>query len=117
MKRLLFTGIVLLSAFNTYAQYTFKASIRKYEENVPLAGATVTWKEHDRSAAVDSTGLAVINNIPAGLQTFINFENFTDTRQTKWELFYTGSAITPVFTEVYAPIDGFIFNGGIKIKL
>ncbi len=48
---------------------------------------------------------------------YINFENFTNTRQTKWEPFYTGSANNPVFTEVYAPIDGFIFNGGIKIRL
>lgn len=48
---------------------------------------------------------------------YINFENFTDTRQTKWEPFYKGAANNPEFTEVYAPIDGFIFNGGIKIRL
>jgi outer membrane receptor for ferrienterochelin and colicin len=48
---------------------------------------------------------------------YINFENFSNTRQTKWEPFYTGPSANPTFTEVYAPIDGFIMNTGIKIRL
>ncbi len=48
---------------------------------------------------------------------FINFENFTDTRQSRWESLYTGSIQNPFFAEVYTPIEGFIFNGGFKIKL
>ena len=48
---------------------------------------------------------------------FINFENFTDTRQTRFGNIYTGSAINPEFMEIYAPLDGFIFNGGLKISL
>ena len=48
---------------------------------------------------------------------YVNFENFTDTRQTRWEPFYTGSPANPRFAEIYAPTDGFIFNGGIKIRL
>ena len=48
---------------------------------------------------------------------FANFENFTNTRQTKFESIYTGTITHPVFRDIYAPVDGFVFNGGLKIKL
>jgi iron complex outermembrane receptor protein len=48
---------------------------------------------------------------------FINFENFGDTRQTKFDSIFTGSITNPVFMDIYAPVDGFVVNGGIKIKL
>ncbi|HVK96289.1 MAG TPA: TonB-dependent receptor [Flavisolibacter sp.] len=48
---------------------------------------------------------------------FLNFENFTDTRQTKFDTIYTGSIINPVFRDIYAPVDGFVVNGGFKIRL
>ncbi|MXV17256.1 TonB-dependent receptor [Hufsiella ginkgonis] len=48
---------------------------------------------------------------------FINFENLTDTRQTRFDSIFTGSLATPVFRDIYAPLDGFVVNGGIKIKL
>jgi outer membrane receptor for ferrienterochelin and colicins len=48
---------------------------------------------------------------------FINFENLTDTRQTKFGPIYTGSITDPVFKDIYAPLDGFVVNGGVKFKL
>lgn len=48
---------------------------------------------------------------------FINFENFTDTRQTRFDSIYTGTVTHPVFRDIYAPLDGFVVNGGIKLKL
>jgi outer membrane receptor for ferrienterochelin and colicins len=48
---------------------------------------------------------------------FLNFENLTDIRQTKFDTIYTGSITNPVFQDIYAPLDGFIVNGGIKFKL
>ncbi|MBS1603281.1 MAG: TonB-dependent receptor, partial [Bacteroidetes bacterium] len=48
---------------------------------------------------------------------FVNFENFTDTRQTRFDSIYTGSVTHPVFRDIYAPLDGIVVNGGIKIKL
>ena len=48
---------------------------------------------------------------------YINFENFTDTRQTKFDTIYTGTITNPIFRDIYAPLDGFVINGGIKIKL
>ena len=46
---------------------------------------------------------------------FLNAENFTDVRQSN-----TGNVLTngsPQFTEVWAPLDGYFFNAGLKIKL
>lgn len=48
---------------------------------------------------------------------FINFENFLDTRQTRFDSIYTGTITNPVFKDIYAPVDGFVINGGIKISL
>ncbi|WP_347156834.1 TonB-dependent receptor [Pontibacter chitinilyticus] len=48
---------------------------------------------------------------------FINFENLLDTRQTAFDTIYTGTITNPVFKDIYAPVDGFVVNGGIKIKL
>lgn len=48
---------------------------------------------------------------------FINFENFTNTRQSRFEPLFTGSISDPVFRDIYAPVDGFIINGGVKISL
>ncbi|TSJ43088.1 TonB-dependent receptor [Mucilaginibacter corticis] len=48
---------------------------------------------------------------------FINFENLTDTRQTKFGPIYTGDITNPEFKDIYAPLDGFVVNGGIKIRL
>lgn len=48
---------------------------------------------------------------------FVNFENFSDTRQTKFDTIYTGSITNPVFRDIYAPVDGFVVNGGIKFRL
>jgi outer membrane receptor protein involved in Fe transport len=49
---------------------------------------------------------------------FLNFENFLDTRITRWQPVYSGSIQQPEFSrELYAPTEGRIINGGIKIKL
>jgi outer membrane receptor for ferrienterochelin and colicins len=48
---------------------------------------------------------------------FINFENFLDARQTRFDTIYTGSITNPVFRDIYAPVDGFVINGGLKLNL
>jgi len=51
------------------------------------------------------------------LSLFINFENFLDTRQTRYGSIYTGTITRPQFKELFAPVDGFVLNGGIKLRL
>lgn len=63
-----------------------------------------------------TTGL-MVEKLWERFSVFINFENFTDTRQTKFDSIYTGSITNPVFRDIYAPVDGFVMNGGIKLKL
>ncbi len=48
---------------------------------------------------------------------FVNFENMLDTRQTRFGSIYTGSVANPTFRDIYAPVDGFVVNGGLKIRL
>jgi iron complex outermembrane receptor protein len=51
------------------------------------------------------------------ISLYINFENFTNTRQSKFDTIYTGSIDNSVFKDIYAPVEGFVVNGGIKIRL
>lgn len=51
------------------------------------------------------------------LNVYINAENFTDQRQTRWNSIYTGTITNPTFKEIYAPLDGIVINAGLKIKL
>ncbi len=48
---------------------------------------------------------------------YVNFENFTNTRQTRFDSIYSGPRNNPVFRDIYAPLDGFVINAGLKIKL
>ena len=48
---------------------------------------------------------------------FANLENFTDSRQSRYENMFSGTIQNPQFREVYTPTDGLIFNGGLKINL
>jgi iron complex outermembrane receptor protein/outer membrane receptor for ferrienterochelin and colicins len=48
---------------------------------------------------------------------FMNFENFTDTRQSNYKNVVNGSHLNPVFDEIWTHTEGFVINGGIKIKL
>ncbi|WP_299896449.1 TonB-dependent receptor [uncultured Aquimarina sp.] len=47
---------------------------------------------------------------------FVNFENFTDRRQSRFSPLVSGSNDNPTFAEIYAPTDGFILSVGIIIK-
>lgn len=51
------------------------------------------------------------------LDVFVNAENITDRRQTRWENIYTGSITNPIFKDIYAPLDGLVINAGVRIKL
>jgi iron complex outermembrane receptor protein len=59
----------------------------------------------------------MIEKIWEKFSIFVNFENFLDTRQTRFDSIYTGSVTNPTFRDIYAPVDGFVINGGLKIKL
>ncbi len=49
------------------------------------------------------------------LSVFINFENFTNVIQSDFEPLVLPPTNNPDFPDIWAPTDGFIFNGGFKI--
>ncbi|MBE9664802.1 TonB-dependent receptor [Mucilaginibacter boryungensis] len=51
------------------------------------------------------------------LDLFVNAENLTDQRQTKWGSIYTGTITKPKFRDIYTPLDGVVVNAGVRIKL
>ena len=60
-------------------------------------------------------GLLLMRNFKWG-STFVNFENFTDRRQSRFSPLVLPPHENPTFPEIYAPTDGFIFSVGIIIK-
>jgi iron complex outermembrane receptor protein len=59
---------------------------------------------------------AMAEKIWEHISIFVNFENFTDTRQTRFGNIYTGTITAPTFKDIYAPLDGFVANAGIKLR-
>ncbi len=51
------------------------------------------------------------------VSVFINFENFTDQRQSKYKKVVNPPYNNPSFDEIWNHTEGFVVNGGIKIKL
>jgi iron complex outermembrane receptor protein len=51
------------------------------------------------------------------LSLFINFENILNVRQDKYQPVIVPAALRPSFREVWAPLEGFVANGGIKVFL
>lgn len=48
---------------------------------------------------------------------FVNFENFTDTRQSNFGDTVIPPHINPSFPEIWSPTDGFIFTAGVRVKI
>lgn len=51
------------------------------------------------------------------ISLYANFENFNDTRQSRFEPINLGSSMNPEALDVWAPMDGFILNAGIILEL
>ena len=48
---------------------------------------------------------------------FMNAENFTDVRQSRFETMYSGTIQNPSFRQIWTSTEGFIYNGGVKLNL
>lgn len=59
----------------------------------------------------------MVEKIWEKFSVFANFENFTDRRQTRFDTIYNGTVTNPEFRDIYAPLEGFVFNAGIKLRL
>lgn len=61
-------------------------------------------------------GLMVMRHFE-NVSAFINFENFTNVIQTNFEPMVLPPYNSPTFPDIWAPSDGFVFNGGIRINI
>jgi iron complex outermembrane receptor protein/outer membrane receptor for ferrienterochelin and colicins len=50
------------------------------------------------------------------VSVFVNFENFTDQRQSKYKTVVNPPHSNPTFDDIWNHTEGFVVNGGIKIK-
>ncbi|MFT5514828.1 MAG: outer membrane receptor for ferrienterochelin and colicins [Rhodothermales bacterium] len=51
------------------------------------------------------------------VRVFLNFENILDTKQSNYAPVVLGSRTDPRFAPIWAPMDGFVVNGGVKLDL
>ncbi|MFT4094607.1 MAG: TonB-dependent receptor plug domain-containing protein [Niabella sp.] len=51
------------------------------------------------------------------IDVYINFENFTDERQSKYKRVVNGSSANPVFDDIWNHTEGRAINGGVKIRI
>lgn len=61
-------------------------------------------------------GLMTEKKLSESVTAFLNFENYTDTRQTDFENINNGDLVSPDFRDIYAPLDGFVINGGVRVR-
>ena len=62
-----------------------------------------------------STGI-IVERTFGPVVIFLNAENFTDVRQTRFGSLVSAPYQTPQYTEIWAPLDGYFFNAGLKYR-
>ncbi len=60
---------------------------------------------------------AMIEKTFCKVSVFVNAENFTDVRQSRYKGVVSGPHTAPSFDEIWTHTEGFVVNGGIKLKL
>ena len=131
--------------FKLFAGYTFTDAKEKYQSlvpNIPLIPknklnlALIYEKESNIKMGLEAyftdkqflsngnqtpsfweLGFMVEKTLWKNFAFFINFENFTDTRQSNYKRVVNGPNNNPSFDEIWTHTEGFVFNGGVKIKL
>jgi len=100
-----------ISADVTYEiENSFRAGVEGYYTGPQLLGDGTTGRGY-------YTFGILVQKMWKHFDVFINGENITDQRQSKWGSIYTGTITNPIFKDIYAPLDGAVFNIGVKIKV
>jgi outer membrane receptor for ferrienterochelin and colicins len=91
---------VLLAAQVSFAQNTFKITVKDDATKVAIADASVTVKDTTASTTTDAQGVAQLNNIPGGEQTIVIFSPGYETKELKLTFPIIGQPETVVFLKV-----------------
>lgn len=98
------------SAFVLESHDNFKAGVEAYYTGPQFLSSGLTTKDF---AEVGLFGEKFFGKF----SLFINAENITDVRQSRFGRVVSGPHQNPSFAEIYTHTEGRIFNGGIKIRL
>ena len=135
----LFLGYVYLDATEAVGDNRQPSGRRRQRLALTPAHKTYTvlvWEQHGRGRIGLEAYYTSPQTLPAGERTpgywvtgvmgewrvgparlFLNLENFLDTQQTDYGPVVLGPRATPSFADVWAPTDGFVANGGVKLDL
>jgi len=83
MRQLILLFAVLLTAQITFAQSTFRATVKDQDTRLPVVGATVSVKDSSLAATTDTNGVAELTNIPNGEQAIEIFSAGYETKSLK----------------------------------
>jgi len=81
--------------------------------NIPTRIEFIGLEEIEENGNMNPGGIRIWERF----SIYVNCENLSNVRQTRFESIYSGTRTNPVFKDIFAPLDGFVVNTGIKIKL
>jgi outer membrane receptor for ferrienterochelin and colicins len=91
---------VLLAGQISFAQNTFRATVKDEDTKQAVAGATVSVKGTENSATADANGVAQISGIPDGEQTIEVFSAGYETKELKLTFPLAGGGEIQIFIKV-----------------
>ena len=91
---------VLFTAQVSFAQATFKVTIKDENTKQAIAGAIVTVKDTSISVTTDSQGIAHLSNMPDGVHTLVIFSPGYETKELTLTFPVTGQPETLIFLQV-----------------
>jgi iron complex outermembrane receptor protein/outer membrane receptor for ferrienterochelin and colicins len=84
VKHVTLIFLVLLTAQISFAQNTFKATVKDEDTMQAVVGATVSIKNTDISATTDANGTVQLTNLPNGEQTIVIFSAGYELKELKF---------------------------------
>jgi len=83
VRKLILFFAILLAARVSFAQTTFRVTVKDEVTKEAVAGANVTVKDTPISATTDAQGVALLSNIPDGVQAVVVFSPGYETNELK----------------------------------
>jgi iron complex outermembrane receptor protein/outer membrane receptor for ferrienterochelin and colicins len=100
MRQVILVFAVLLTTQISFAQNTFKATVKDETTKLAVAGATVSVKDTEISATTDADGVAQLSNVPDGAQTIVIFSAGYETKELQVTFPLAAQSENPIFIKI-----------------
>ena len=100
VKQFLLLFTVLLTAQISFAQNSFKVTVKDEKTRQAVVGATVSVKGTEISATTDASGIAQLTGVPDGEQTIEIFSAGYELRELKLTFPLAGQDENPIFIKI-----------------